>query len=207
MMAKLAAYDRAVSVVLKGAMDQCQKALVRVVHEELSKVQRQSHPSRTERFIDGVENRPIEQIEPFGHAFFRFSYWEEIVVFALEVLTATSPVDSGDYKSQHSLYADDALVGSPAQIGNASRVVIANTVPYARRLEIPSKWWFKNSGKKGAPRGWSVQSQVPQPKDSIYHHAAMTVRRKYGNVVNVSYTWVEGEGASGRFPAILLTGA
>lgn len=206
-MAKLAAFDRAISVVMKGATDQCQKALVRLVHDELGKVQRQSKPSRTERFIDGIEGKPIEQIEPFGHALFLFSYWEEIVAFALEVLKATSPVDSGDYKSQHSIYADDVLVGSPAEVGQATRIVIANTMPYARRLELPSKWWFKKSGKKGEPRGWSVQPQVPQPKSSIYHHAAMTVRRKYGNIVSVTYTWVEGEGAAGRFPAILMTGA
>jgi hypothetical protein len=203
-MARIPSYDRAVSVILKGARDECQKALVRVVRDELGRVQRGATPSATLQFIDGVEGKPIERIDPFGKALFLFSYWREIVEFALEVLKATSPVDSGDYQARHSIYADGLLVDGPGQIGSASRVVIANTLPYARRLEVPTTWWHKKSGKQGEARGWSVQPQVPQPGSSIYHHAAATVRRRYGNIVKVTYTWVEGEGASGRFPAIVM---
>lgn len=205
MASRMALYDRAVSVVLRGAEDACQKALVKVVNEELGRVKREANPSGTEQYVDGVKDKRIKDIEPFGNALFLFSYWEEIVAFALESVRAVSPVRSGEYKQRHAIYADDELVASPALVGGATRVAIVNTASYARRLEIPSKWWFKNSGKKGAVRGWSVQPQVPQPKDSIYHNAAMTVRRKYGNIVFVKYAWVDAEGGDGgRFPAILM---
>ena len=204
-MAKMALYDRAISVVLKGAEDACQKVLVGIVNEELGRVKREARPSGIEQYIDGVKDKRIKDIEPFGNALFFFSYWEEIVAFTLAMLQEFSPVDSGQYKQHHFIYADDGLVASPADVGSARRVAITNTSDYARRLEIPSKWWFKKSGKKGAERGWSVQPQVPQPKSSIYQETVSTVRRKYGNIVMVKYAWVSADGGDGgRFPAVLM---
>lgn len=202
-MARMAAFDRSITVVLAGVREQCQAALVKAVQSELDRVKRESQPTSYEQTVDGVKDRPISKIDPFGNAVFHFQYWGEIATFALDTLKAISPLESGEYKADHKAFVDGAAV-EPGTIGAVQSVVIANIAPYARRLELPSEWKFANSGKKGQPRGWSVQPQVPQPGDSIYKHAADTVRRRYGNIVKVTYTWVEVEG-NGRVPAIVMT--
>lgn len=199
-MARMPAFDRAINVVLKGARDQVQKALAEVVEAELERVVRDDHPSGYEQFIDGVKDRPIADIEPFGEAVFHFTYHVEIVAFALETLRALSPVDSGKYKHSHGVFIDGNRVDDFRIIPPGSAVVIASTLPYARRLEVASKW--RHGPQKGQPRGWSIQPQVPQPADSIYRHAADTLNRRYGNVMKATYIWAEAGG--GRVPAISL---
>lgn len=200
-MARMTTFDRAISVALKGARDQVQKALVEVVQSELDRVIREDRPSGYDQVIDGVADKPIPQIEPFGVAVFSFHYGADVVQFALETLRALSPVESGDYRSGHYVFVNGARVEDLSAVTSASQILIANTLPYARRLEMPSKWRY--GSLKGQVRGWSVQPQVPQPADSIYRHAADTVNRRYGNVMKASYTWAEADGQ--RVPAISLT--
>lgn len=199
-MARMAAFDRAISVVIKGARDQVQQALADVVQSELDRVVREDRPSGYQQFIDGTRDKPISQIEPFGEAVFNFTYHVEIVAFALEVLRALSPVLSGDYKHSHGVYIDGIRVDDFRTVPAGSAIFIASTLPYARRLEIPTKW--RHGAQRGQPRGWSVQQQVPQPADSIYQHAADTVRRRYGNVMLIQYIWADAEGT--RVPAISI---
>jgi hypothetical protein len=199
-MARMPAFDRAISVVLTGAREQVQKALVNVVHAELDRVKRESQPSGYEQFVDGVEDKPIGEIDPFGTAVFHFHYHVEIIAFALETLRALSPVRSGKYKHSHQVFVDGAAVTDFRTIPDGASIVIASTSPYARRLEVPSKW--RHGELKGQKRGWSVQPQVPQPDDSIYKHAADTLNRRYGNVMKSTYIWAEAGGQ--RVPAISL---
>lgn len=181
-MARMPAFDRVIKVVLTGARENVQRALVGIVHEELDRVKRESRPSGYEQFIDRVQDKPIEQIEPFGEAHFHFSYGAEAVQFALETLRALSPVLTGRYQRDHSAYVDGAEVKDMAAIDGAARIIIANVVPYAAKIEMGSS--------KQAP-------------DGVYKHAAQTVRRRYGNIYRVTVEWVTNEAGS-RVPGLAL---
>lgn len=221
-MAKDPIFDRGITLAISGAKDEVQKLFVAEIRRQLDRAIAEARPTSYEQYVDRVPGRVIEQVEPFGIAVFTFSYLSEIAKFALSVLREISPVDRGSpkreangivYRDNHNVYVDGVLIESLSSIGAADRVVIANTLPYARRLELPSKW--RHGPLKGQPRGWSIQPQVPQPADSIYQHAAATVRRRYGNMATVESTWVGLAGGTeltggaanesrNRFPAIVI---
>lgn len=201
-MARIAAFDRAVDAVIKEFGDHVQQALAEVVQEELDRVVREDRPSGYEQSIDGVAGKAIAEIEPFGRAVFRFSYHVEIIAFALEILRALSPVKSGDYKHSHDVFINGEQTSDFRSVPYGATIAIASTLPYARRLEVPTKW--RKGPNKGQKRGWSLQAQVPQPSDSIYKHAVATLNRRYGNIMKATYAWVDAGDDGDRVPAIIL---
>lgn len=177
-----------------------QQALVEMARRELAAVQAEAQPSGTEQFVDGRKGVALETVKPGGIIHFEFSYLQEIVRAALSELESASPVDTGKYFSSHEVYVDGARVSSLDAIANARRVVVSNTVDYARVIEI-------GIGKK-VP--WSKRPQVP--KEGVYHHAVKALRRRFGNIADIRYAWVgldasheTGSNASkDRFPAIVI---
>jgi len=205
---RLLAFDRAISVVLTGAREQCQEALVKLVKDELDQVLREDRPDSYIQAIDGDTGKPIPQIEPFGQAFFRFRYGREVIAFALEALRAVSPVLSGAYRSSHELFADGTLIADFNQIGDAKTVVITNTLPYARKIEGGRRGRdavkHHDSGAMTQRKGSSVQAP-----DGVYELTAQTVNRRYGNIAKARFGYVGitgDEGAKGRdrFPALII---
>ncbi|MFD2234826.1 hypothetical protein [Phaeospirillum tilakii] len=202
-MARMPAFDRMISVVLTGAREQCQQELVRIVKDELGRVLREDRPTDYDQAIDGVPGRAIEQIDPFGRAYFHFRYGAEVVGFALEALRAVSPVLSGAYRRGHEVFADGALVTDLSQIGDAKTVVITNTLPYARKIEGGRRVKAKDDApaqRKGS------SAQAP---DGVYELTAKTVNRRFGNIVKTRFGYVGVDGAEGakgrgRFPALII---
>lgn len=177
-----------------------QRALVDLARRELAKVQAESNPSGTEQFIDGRKGAPLETVKSGGMIHFEFTYVQEIVRVALSELESVSPVDTGNYFSNHAAYADGSRVSSLDAIANARRIVISNTVEYARVIEV-------GIGKK-VP--WSKRPQVP--KEGVFNHTVKVLRRRYGNIADIRFAWVgldanseTGSNASkDRFPAIVI---
>jgi hypothetical protein len=154
-----------------------QRQLVALAHEEHAKVIARCEPSAHSTAVDGRPGAPVESVKPFGVVHFEYSYFSEIAKLALEVLKAKSPVDTGDYAADHSIYIDGVL--TPAdRIGMAQRMVVANVEPYARIIEVG----------RGRRVPWSKQPQVPS--EGVYHHVVKAIRRKYSSIVSARFAWV-----------------
>ncbi len=107
---------------------------------------------------------------------FRYVYMNDIAQFALQTLRDLSPVGSGRdshpglYRDSHMLFidghnVDDATIWVPGQ-----QLAISNPVPYARRIEA------------GA-----MNISVPP---HVYERAAPIVAGRYGNSVNVRFSYM-----------------
>lgn len=212
-MAKPAAFDREVKAAIAGAREQVKRTFVAEIRRQLDRVEQESGPAFTRRFIDGVKDRPIEDIDPFGRAFFTFHYLRDAVREAIEILRVTSPVDTGAYEASHNVFIDeDPLApvvrkgdgGFPWQLGlldritDQSRVTITPTVEYARVIEEGTK----------RKKPWSTQAQVPA--SGVYRTAATAIQRRWVGIVIARYEWVQLDVMDAQYrrqPAIVLENA
>lgn len=198
-MSRAVANDRFVSVALQGAREAVSRRLALIAAREIARVQTECSPSSTATFVDGREGVSLDRVEHVVHA--RFSYMGRIVDAALQTLRDTSPVKSGKYQAGHQAFVDGELTTDPATIAKARRVVISDSVPYARVIEI-------GRGKK---KPFSKQPRVPA--EGPYHAAARSLQRRFGHLANIAFDWVridEGTvvGGSGtrslRFPCVVI---
>lgn len=192
---------------MQGAEDAVRRRLVETVHRELDRVQRDSNPDAYTQWIDGVKDRKIEDIKPYGKSRFKFSYLRSAVQQCLGILQQTSPVDSGRYRSSHNVFVDGVplfpVVSEESNFGplNYSDLIrldkeesalIIPTVSYARRIE---------EGKKPERLGggpWSAHG------DHVYRNAAAALRRYWNGVVLITFRWesIAVSGKNMRQPAI-----
>lgn len=121
-------------------------------------------------------------------------------------LISNSPVESGEYRDAHTLYADGSLVGSAAEIAAgadlpAARIfVFVNAAPYARKIEV---------GRTKDGRDFVIQ--VP---NRIYEGVAEDAAARFGTVASIRSEWrdegsypVLARGVAGRelrYPAIVV---
>ncbi len=72
-----------------------------------------------------------------GPIVYRYSYLREVIVNALGMLRLNSPIVTGAYRNAHTLFIDGVpQKGVPPVIRPGADIMIANLVPYARRLEV-----------------------------------------------------------------------
>jgi hypothetical protein len=107
-----------------------------------------------------------------------FQYLGEIILVTLGALRAASPVRSGAYRDGHQIFINGAPVATlPNPLPPGSEIMISNTVPYARRIEI---------GKTAAGRAFVIQ--VP---NRIYERVAKNIiGKRYGNIAKISFGYV-----------------
>lgn len=112
--------------------------------------------------VDARAGAPLETVKPQGGAIvFRFDVDVRPIIVreALAALRAASPVVSGAYRDNHTIYINGLPVeGLPKNLKATDEIAISNPVPYARRLEI---------GKTKAGRDFVLQ--VP---NRIYERVA-----------------------------------
>jgi hypothetical protein len=88
-----------------------------------------------QRFVNGREGAAEETVVPPGPIVYQFSWWPEIITFALEALVARSPEKSGRYKrSWFAMLAETRLVSFDDLPINAE-VTLTNDQPYSRKIE------------------------------------------------------------------------
>lgn len=141
-----------------------------------------------EAYANTPGNKNLDSVKLPGPIVYNYFYQTEVIEYTLERLRANSPARSGKYRDAHQVY----IGGSPSssrEFKPGQEVIISNTVPYSRRLEV---------GLTQAGRPFVVQ--VP-PR--IYQRTADEVRAKYGRTVKVTYTFVSLGGGEG-VPAIIL---
>lgn len=132
--------------------------------------------------VDGKRGAPFEDVKPDGVIWMGFDYRAEAAKAAFEELNARSPEVTGKYKASHFALIDGAAL--PPQtppdalmVMDVKEIVITNPLPYARRLEV-------GLDKSGRPF-------VKQVSPHIFESAAIALRRRYGSVAKIEFSYVD----------------
>jgi hypothetical protein len=134
-------------------------------------------------YANSVGNANLDSVKLPGPIVFNYRYFTEIVQETVKTLIAASPRDSGDYIRGHTVFIDGSPVqGVPTDIGPNVEIIIANVVPYARRIEV---------GKTKAGRDFVIQVEP-----HIYERVAKSViLPKYRRVAKIEFNYVSLPGA------------
>jgi hypothetical protein len=161
------------------------------------------HPSQVLRYVDGVKDAPEEAVRQNGIIVYDYPRIDLVAAFARKTLRELSPVGvppkdkhPGLYRDSHELFLNDSPVDDLKTWKSGDKVIIANFVDYARKIEV------------GA-----MKMRVPGT-DHVYAQAEMIVQREYGELWKVKFTFVNfvngalvktRVSAETRFPALIFT--
>lgn len=135
------------------------------------------------RYVGGREGAPEESVQVPEAIVYDFSYWQPIIAFALEALRKRSPVLTGRYQSTHVVMIGSQVVAPDVEIAADEEVMLVNTQPYARVLEVGNV-------------------RVKAPGDAIYQATRQVVQRQFGKAVDIRFRMVTIPGGyrlKGRF--------
>lgn len=201
-MARLKSFRAAVSLMNERLTGEPRRQeLVRLANETIGQATAANRAALgqdvTRRIVvDGRAGAPVESVKAGGVVVALFAVHQAAIDFTWYTLATLSPVDrSADandivYRDNHRLLvngreAELPRPGASVPIEPDDEIVFVNLLPYARRIE----------------RGWS-RTQAP---DGVYESASEIVRARFGNIVDVRFTYGEFAGFKGRFPLIRLT--
>lgn len=130
--------------------------------------------------VDGQVGRSILGVKlDGGEIVYDFAIVDrrDVIVVALDALRNASPVVSGRYRDSHTVYINGSPVeGIPDLIKPFDEVMIANPVPYARRIEIG--------------RTKSGRSFVVQVDNRIYERVVKnTLVPRFGNQAKIVFEY------------------
>jgi hypothetical protein len=181
----LGAFKRSLAVGAQGLEAERQRELRRLAAVERAAVlreqrQRSGHTPTDLVVVDGKRGAPIAQAEQL--VVIEYGYLREVVDGVLRGLVARSPHVSGTYARSFQLLVDGVEADSIAAIQHGTRsVVIVNTQPYARRLEIGRR-------KDGRPF-------VIQVKSRIVEEVALLAASRWGNVAKAQFGYFDLDAA------------
>ncbi len=185
--------------VIRDTEAATKKAMIGIANREHRRIlSTDPRPGRWRQFVDGVEGVPFDNVKGNGVIVVDYQRLDIVAQFAMETLFDLSPVDSGDYRMAHTLFIDDTAVTDLKAWEPDQEVSIANYLPYSRKIEI------------GA-----MVMRVPGT-DHVYEQAEQIVRRRYGNIADIRFTFrgiVGGAMVTGRagglsdirYPALVLS--
>lgn len=125
---------------------------------------------------DGRRGAAIEQASSL--VIIEYGYMREVAQETLRALVARSPRVSGDYARSFVLLVNGQEADTLDAIRHeTTEVVILNTSPYARRLEV---------GKRSDGRPFVIQV-----KPRIVEEVAITARARFGNVARMSFGYFD----------------
>lgn len=128
--------------------------------------------------VDGRDGAALESVKlNGGHITFEFDIASDltrnVISEALLALRAASPVVSGAYRDAHTLYINGAAVNTiPDTIKLNDVIMIANPLPYARRLDI------------GVTK--SGRAFVVQVAPHIYRRVGNALASRFGNAARIT---------------------
>lgn len=124
--------------------------------------------------VDGTLGKPLAAVKPDGMVVASFDLTTDLVAWAFAQVVAHSPKRKGAYAASHRIFADGTEVSTPEETAGAKFVVIAPTVPYARKIE----------GLRGKPES----SQAP---NGVYQVVAVMAASRFGNVARITFGYQE----------------
>lgn len=181
----LPAFQKATAGFLQRQEAQAKALLIRTAKEGHAELMRTGAVTLITAYANRPGN-PIEQVQLPGPIVYHYRQraheLSAIVAAAIRSLQEASPVVSGTYRDNHWLYVDGAPVtASPDEPAIAAAlkdarpgaiVMVANPVPYSRRLEV---------GVTQSGRAFVVQ--VP-PR--IYDRVGKQLQDRYAGVVRIT---------------------
>lgn len=123
------------------------------------------------RFVNGRPGAAEETVIAPGPILYVFSWWPEIIEFALEFLTERSPQRSGRFRESWFVMVGGARVDDFAALPVGATVTITNDQPYARKIEVGH-----------------MRMSVPP---GVVEDGKVAVQRQYGKIVAVKKTFVD----------------
>lgn len=191
--AKVDAFDRDITVLINDALgpDAQSAALADYARgiEKDAEAQNKAalgYVPPHETVVDGRQGADEDNVKPTGTIVYEFDLIDDLFIFIDEMLIQNSPVKSGRYVKSHAFFADGVTFDPAGQIPQASEYVIANTQPYARKIEGTAK-------KSG---------ESPQFPNGVYEAVAVLARARFGNLARIDFTYraISG-GAIGAYAA------
>lgn len=130
--------------------------------------------------VDGEAGRPLERVKiPGGIVRIDYDYRWEAALRLREILQRNSPVESGEYRASHVILIDGQEVTpgrtSPTLAPRAELIVV-NTTPYSRRLEVGTK-------RAGRPFVIDVEPR-------IYERSAREAKATLGKLARFRPTYI-----------------
>lgn len=132
---------------------------------------------------------------------FRWSVSGYVVKWIIDELRRRSPVLTGKYRDSHRIYVngqrmDGAFSTGSRPIRPGDEVIIASTVPYARKIE-GYRAFAGFSSRFDGPTGKRVGGQSRQAPRGVYEVTAMAAKRRFGGEDNaaalIRFTYAELE--------------
>ena len=145
--------------------------------------------------VDGQKGAPVSSVKADGVIFVEFEFLGDLLLFIWEQLHTHSPVGKapesphpGEYRRSHVMFVNGSEFSIQNPLPpNVEEIVFANTVPYARRIELGSS------------------TQAP---DGVYQSVAVLARARFGRVAKVDFTYRTVQGGHSkpnqRNPAIIV---
>lgn len=129
-------------------------------------------PLPRQTFVDGRESDDLRAVKQDGVIVATWELTTEVVRYCYDKIEQTAPRRTGRFAKSVRIYADGIEVETPEEAVGAGEVVIAPTVPYARKIEgqfsKEAVAWVTN------PNG-------------VFHAVAAMAAAKYGNVAKIKF--------------------
>lgn len=180
----------------KGTEARARAHLIKVAtagHEQTMREQESRAGQRPDfdMYVNRPGNSDLQSVVLPGPIVYLYRYAREVMIEAIGHLRRASPVQSGAYRDNHTLYVDGVETQDfPDTIDRSHRIMIANPIPYARRIEV---------GRTKAGRSFVLK--VP---NRIYERVVKQgLLPVYGNDVKITFGYVDLPDAhviKGRLP-------
>lgn len=163
----------------------------KVARRELARVQADQKARRQvaapfERYVDGRQGAPEDSVKFGGVIEYEFSLGADVAAAVYEELLRISPVgpaEGGHYRDDHWIFVNGVRVADLRSATAADEIIITNTRPYARKIEGGAKERFARRLTNRRP-GLSVQAP-----NGVYEVTAHAMRRRFGNVARIEFTY------------------
>ena len=130
------------------------------------------HALPRQTFVDGRESDDLRTVRPNGVIVATWALTTEVVRYVFDKIEATAPKRSGRFAKSIRIYADGVEVETPEDAIGAAEVVIAPTVPYARKIE---------SGFSKEGGAWATNP------NGVFHAVAAMAAAKFGNIAKIKF--------------------
>lgn len=137
-MARIQTFAKDLQLATAGiAPEQIAAQLAAFARSELAKSISDGEGSeRYDRYVNGNLGAEEETVIPPGPILYVFRWWQEIVEFALQTLVERSPDKSGTYKQSWFVMTPGGRVKSFDEIPLNSDVILCNSQPYSRKIDV-----------------------------------------------------------------------
>lgn len=171
-MARYSSMSELIRVMKQETREETQKFVVRTAKQAHAEVMVDPPPpSSFVRIVDGMVGAPEEAVKYDGRIVYQYSRIQEVVEFALATLIDKSPVLSGAYKGAHQIYLNGHPVADVSGYQSGDDVIITNTLPYARKIEVGAMKLRVSGTSK------------------VYQQARRIVMGRFGNMAKVEFTY------------------